>query len=175
MSDDRDTTILPPEATLWSVVSTHPHREQFALENLERQGFQSYCPVVRKQVRHARRTSQVLRPLFPGYLFVQLAATGWRPIPSTYGVRSLLKVGDRPALIDPAFVTGLRSREVDGVIRRPETEFTVGQQVQFAGGSFDGLIATIIEMDEKDRLVVLLDLLKRPVKVKVDSTRVIAA
>jgi len=51
----------------------------------------------------------------------------------------------------------------------------LGQQVQIAGGPFDGIVATIIEMDEKDRLVVLLQLMNRPIKVKVNSGAVMPA
>jgi transcription antitermination factor NusG len=39
----------------------------------------------------------------------------------------------------------------------------------------NGLVATIIEMNEKDRLVVLLDLLNRPVRVTLDVSAVTAA
>ena len=50
--------------------------------------------------------------------------------------------------------------------------YRVGQQIRLAGGAFDGLVATIIEMHERDRLTVLMDLLNRPVKVKVEETQV---
>ena len=79
----------------WAVVNTQPHRETIALENLERQDFRAYCPVIRKRVRHARRSLDLLRPLFPGYLFAQVTLDRWRPILSTYGVRSLVRCGVR--------------------------------------------------------------------------------
>jgi transcriptional antiterminator RfaH len=66
------------------------------------------------------------------------------------------------------------AREVDGVILKPEKAYTVGQQVKVNGGPFDGVVATIIAMDEKDRLVVLMDLLNQSVKVKVSATGVTA-
>src|SRR5262245_51643983 len=55
-------TSAPP---LWVVVNTHPHREPFAIDNLTRQGFKSYCPMVKKRRSHARRSMEVARPLFP--------------------------------------------------------------------------------------------------------------
>ena len=166
---------VPPSA--WIVVNTQPHREQIALENLARQAFQAYCPMMRTRVRHARRTQEVLRPLFPGYLFVRVNADlqRWRPILSTYGVRKLVCCGDRPRFLDEGFVEGLQSREIDGAIVRPASPYEPGQRVKMAGGAFDGLIATILEMDEKDRLVVFMDLLNRPTKVRVDAHCVIPA
>jgi transcriptional antiterminator RfaH len=153
----------------WIVVNTQPHREHIALENLGRQAFHTYCPMLRKRVRHARRTQDVLRPLFPGYLFV-LADPNlkrWRPILATYGVRNLVRCGDRPGLLDPEFVDCLKASEVDGAVVRPAWSYEAGQVVKMAGGAFDGLIATILERDGKDRLIVLMDLLNRPTKVKV--------
>ena len=173
----REHNDLPAPPSAWIVVNSQPHREHIALENLARQEFHAYCPLMRKRVRHARRTQEVLRPLFPGYLFVRVNPDlqRWRPILSTYGVRTLVCCGERPSFLDDGFVEGLKAREVDGAIVRPASPYAPGQQVKLAGGAFDGLIATIIDMDEKDRLVVLMDLLNRPTKVKVDAQGVTPA
>lgn len=158
----------------WFVVNSHPHREHIVLENLKRQEFAAYCPMVRRRRSHARRVTEVLRPLFPGYLFVRHHGNGrhWRPILSTYGVRALVRCGEQLSFIDHEFVESLIRREVDGAITRPASPYQVGQQVKLTHHAFDGLVATIIEMDEKDRLTVLLDLLRRPVKIKVNTESV---
>ena len=158
----------------WAVVNTHPHREHIALQHLERQDYFAYCPLVRRRRSHARRVSDVLRPMFPGYVFVKLSENMqiWRPLGSTIGVRSVVRCGDKMSLLDDAFVKSLKAREIDGAICRPETPYQVGQQVKMSGGAFDGLVATIIDMHERDRLTVLMDLLNRPVKVKVEETQV---
>jgi transcriptional antiterminator RfaH len=162
------------EPATWAVVNSHPHKERIALENLERQEFQTYCPLVRRRRSHARRVSDVLRPLFPGYLFVRVnpEVQRWRSVLSTSGVRAVVRCGDRLSLIEDSFVRSLRAREADGVITRPPSPYQIGQQVRMAGGVFDGLVATIIEMDDRDRLTVLMDLLSRPVKVKVDERQI---
>ena len=123
--------------------------------------------MVLKRVRHARRAQDVLRPLFPGYVFVAVDPDlhRWRPILSTFGVRTLMRSG-RPSLLSDALHQGIKAREMDGAIVRPDTPYKLGQQVRVSGGAFDGLVATIIAMDEKDRLVVLMELLNRPVKVR---------
>lgn len=171
---DLSTTAAPQAPVRWIAVNTHPHREHFAIENLERQDFVAYCPLIRKRIRHARRVHDAQRPLFPGYVFVEITngLDRWRPITSTYGVRSIVMCGERLSFIDAGFVASLMAREVDGVIVRPTKRFCVGQSVRMAGGAFDGLVAEIIEMDERDRLVVLLDLLNRPVRVRLEATGV---
>ena len=59
--------------------------------------------------------------------------------------------------------------EHDGVIVHPDRPYEVGQQVRMAGGAFDGLVATVIGMREKDRLTVLLQLLSRTVRVELGT------
>jgi transcriptional antiterminator RfaH len=154
----------------WVALATHPHKEQVALENLERQGFSVYCPKIRKVVRHARQSQEVLRPLFPGYVFASFgnATSRWRSMASTYGVRRVIAFGDRPCLLGDDFISGLKSREVDGALIKPAVPYRLGQKVCLTSGAFEGLVATIIEMNEKQRLVVLLDLLNQSVRVRTD-------
>lgn len=110
--------------------------------------------------------------MFPGYVFVKVGLQRWRPLGSTIGVRSVVRCGEEPGLIDDGFVQSLKAREIDGVISKPEAPFQVGQQVKLAGGAFDGLVATIIDMHERDRLTVLMELLNRPVKVRIEETQI---
>lgn len=169
-----DYSEFQPVPADWAVLNTHPHKEPLALDNLLRQSFSPYCPMVRKRVKHGRRYTDVLRPMFPGYVFVQLAPERqmWRPLLSTYGVRRMIRFGERPALLADGFVQALRAREIEGAISRPAERVQVGDRVVLAGGAFDGLVATILSMDEKSRLVVLLDMLNRPVKVKVEARHI---
>jgi transcriptional antiterminator RfaH len=164
----------PAQLAKWAVANTHPYKESLAIENLQRQNFTTYCPLARKRIKHARREQDVLRPLFPSYIFVRVDTTAhrWRSILSTFGVRSLISCGERLSFLHDGFIASLQAREVDGAIVRPESPYTVGQQVKVSGGAFDGLVATIIEMSEKDRLVVLMDLLNRPVRVNLETNRV---
>ena len=99
----------------WAAVNTQPHREALAIEHLQRQNFECYCPMVRKSVRHARKQHEVLRPLFPGYLFVAIDPDihRWRPILSTIGVRTLVRCGERLAMLGAEFIDALKARELD--------------------------------------------------------------
>ncbi len=167
MSDRR----LPCAPSVWAVVNTQPSREALALQHLRRQDFEAYCPMISKRLKLAHRYTEVARPLFPSYLFVRLATdrNQWRPVLSTIGVRALIRFGDQLGLVDDGFVDALKQRERDGLIARPAKPFEVGQQVRMSSGPFDGLIATIVSIGEKDRLVVLMELLSRKVQVKVGT------
>ena len=56
----------------WYAVQTQPNRENVAVANLERQGFDVWMPLCERIIRHARQARRVRRPLFPGYLFINL-------------------------------------------------------------------------------------------------------
>lgn len=172
----------PHVPTPWIVVNSQPNREQVAIHNLARQDYVTYCPMIMRRIRHAGSTRHLPRPLFPGYIFVNLDPEmgRWRSILSTIGVRSLVRFGDRPATLESTFVQALHEREQDGVIVRPEIvrpeePYRVGQKVRMNGGPFDGTIATILAVGEKQRLLVLLDILRHGVKADVHADKIMPA
>jgi transcriptional antiterminator RfaH len=154
----------------WIVLTTKPCCESLASENLGRQGYIFYYPMTMRRIRHARKTYDAPRPLFPGYIFVELGASNrWRPILGTYGVRSIVRNGEVPAVLPAEFVEGLKSREIDGAIRKPENPFQPGQAVAIRSGPLDGLVGQILELRENDRVLLLLDLLNQQAKVHVGA------
>lgn len=162
----------------WFLVQTHPHGERKAVEHLARQEFETYLPRYLKRRRHARRTETVAMPLFPRYLFVSvdMMTQRWLSIRSTIGVSSLVCWGDTPAQVPDAIVHGLRSREVAGMValdQRPR--FASGERVRIIDGVFANCLGLFEGISDQARVAVLLDLLGRKVRVKVDDLSVTAA
>lgn len=162
------------DARSWVAVNTHAHREHIAVENLRRQSFVTYCPLIARKVRRGRRLDNVLRPLFPGYLFVEVQPDRqrWRPILSTIGVRALVRIADRPGVVPSALIEALKKREIDGAISIAASDLSCGQSVRISHGAMAGLVGTIVELGEKQRIVLLMQLLNQEVRVQVDRTLV---
>lgn len=158
---------------MWVAASTHPNKEGLAADNLRRQGYRVYCPLVEKARRHARKTEIVRRPMFPGYVFICLdeAAQGCRAIRSTVGVRHLVAFGEAPARLPDTFVAALQAREIDGAIPAPALEHVLpaGSTVLVKNGIFRDLVATVLACRAQDRVVVLLDMLRRTVKAELPA------
>ena len=154
--------------TGWIVVHTHAHAETKAEHHLERQGYEVYLPRYTKTRRHARRLETVIRPLFPGYLFVHFVAdaTSWRPILSTIGVRHLIRAGDRPVLAPDWVVDGLRGREDGDGLVEVHSSFLKGERVRIATGPLYDRLGVFECASDNDRVIVLLDLLGRQVRVR---------
>jgi transcriptional antiterminator RfaH len=163
----------------WLVASTHPHKEKLAMDNLARQGFRTYCPRIRRRIRHARRLQEVLRPLFPGYVFIRFDPKWgqWRSITSTLGIRSLIRFGELPGTVPDQFVTGLCATEEDGAVSLPPARerYQPGEKVRMREGPFDGLIATVLMANDNDRLVVLMEFLQQSVRVRLGLDEVVPA
>jgi transcriptional antiterminator RfaH len=146
----------------WFVVATKPNREKTAEANLQRQGFEAFLPLIEKNRSHARRVDKVLRPFFPGYLFVRFNSniTPWRSINSTIGVRHILINNGKPHPVVKNFVEILLSRlNVRGAIEERERPLTVGSKVEIATGAMQGQIATILSANERGRVKILLSIM----------------
>ena len=158
----------------WYAVYTKSRHEKRIKEQLDGRLIESFLPLYQAIHRWKDRRVRISLPVFPGYLFVKINPdlTRWRPMLSTFGVRSVVRCGEEVSLLDDAFVQAIRARETDGVISRPASPYQIGQEVRVSGGTFDGLVATIIGMHERDRLTVLMQLLSRMVKVRLDERQV---
>lgn len=150
------------------MVHTDASAEEKAWRNLRQQQFEAYLPRYRKRRRHARRVEEVIRPLFPRYLFVRLNdEQPWRPINGTLGVRYIVCRGDRPARLPDDIVNEIKAREdEDGLVRLEPSRFARGAKVRLLAGPFADHVGLFEEMLDQDRVILLLDLLGRPVRVR---------
>ena len=147
--------------TNWYVAATKPNGESIAAFNLEQQNFTTYVPRITVRQSHARRIEMVLRPLFPGYIFVHLdpAVARWRAINGTIGVRYILENDGRPQRIRPGFIDALKEREIEGLVTLPGAGYVPGQIVEVLDGPFTNHIGKILSADKAGRLRLLLELL----------------
>lgn len=160
----------------WYVVQTQTHKEARAAYNLDRQGYQVYFPRYLKTRRHARRVDQISAPLFPRYLFVGLdeETDQWRPIHSTVGVSQLVTSGETPTPVPNEIIDDIRRREDEsGFIKLyQEGRFHRGDPVQVMDGAFRDCAGIFQCEDDKERVFILLDLLGRKVRVRLDAEAV---
>ena len=154
----------------WHLVQTKFRNEQRALGNLKDQGFECWLPRLRAERVVARRLTVVEEPLFPRYLFIQLAdGVNWSPIRSTPGVVSLVRFGGVPARVPAEVVGALQAEEVIRMQCQPaRLRFEAGQPVRILEGPFSGVLAVFDMNDGDARAHVLIELLSRPARLTVD-------
>jgi transcriptional antiterminator RfaH len=154
-----------------------PHRETASQVNLDRQGFRNFAPKVRRTVRHARTLRNILAPLFPGYVFVvlDLSIHRWRTVNSTIGVASLIMGGEQPMPVPMGIVEALvTATEASGIIRL-DRDLRIGEKVRILSGPFADALGSLVHLDEKGRVRVLLEVMGGQVPVQLERSRVARA
>lgn len=154
----------------WYVAHTRPQAEARAREHLVHQGFEAWLPEYLRKRRHARRTDEVRRPLFPRYLFVRLDldAQRWRAVLGTVGVQHLVG-GDPPTPIADQVIAALKARvDEEGLVPvSPALSLQAGDAVRIAEGPLADLEGVFLDIDERDRIAILLKLMGRTMRVQV--------
>jgi transcriptional antiterminator RfaH len=155
----------------WYLIYTKPRQEKAALQNLEQQGYQCYLPILPKEKLRQGAVALTDEPLFPRYLFINLAqdfmAKSWSPIRSTKGVSRLVRFGAEPAKIDDALVDLLKAHEASA-LGKPERLYKVGERVQLTKGPFAGIEGIYQMADGDRRVMVLIELMSKKVAVPVE-------
>ncbi|WP_018294631.1 transcriptional activator RfaH [Mariprofundus ferrooxydans] len=164
----------------WFAIRVKPRQESLAAANLERQGFEVYLPMINTRISHAGKVSWQPRPFFAGYLFVHLSIDEqrWTTIRSTVGVLAPVAFGTfYPPLSDQVIALLQARHDENGLITissTPESPFRAGEKVRMLDGAMKGLEGVFIEMRGQDRALILLDWMKKSMRV-VANTAVLAS
>ncbi len=157
----------------WYAVRTKPRKEELARVNYLNQGIEVYLPLMRCQVRHARRVKKVARPVFPGYLFVQVdpEICDWVAVASTRGAVGPVSFGGCFPPVPDWVVESLRSREdAHGLVIPAELykdRLQSGQKVEVTLKGHGSIQGVFCGFKGSDNVEVLLDILKRQVRASV--------
>jgi transcriptional antiterminator RfaH len=159
----------------WYLVYAKPRQEPVAQENLVRQGFEIYLPLIRQPRKRSGKRVTIIAPMFPRYLFIHLDShnDNWGPIRSTLGVASLVRFGQTPAQVPDDLITAIRSREDEhGIHVMPADEYKPGGRVRITEGSFMGYEGIFLAKTGHDRVLILLDILGRHTRASVDAAAI---
>ena len=155
----------------WYLVQSRPMQAARAAENLARQGYSVFYPMIQEQrVRRGRRVS-VESALFPNYLFIRLRrwVDNWYPLRSTRGVLRLVSFGDEPLPVPEAIVDGIRERlesRVAHALLEP------GEAVDIVEGPFLGVDAIFQAHKDEDRVLLLIEMINRQARVSLPISAV---
>lgn len=155
----------------WYLVHTKPRQETCALDHLQRQGYLCYLPTFPSERLRQGALAVSNQPLFPRYLFIRLGqgltAPSWGPIRSTKGVSRLVSFGSEPAKVDDALVEHLRAQEWQASQAGPLRLFQPGERVRLTEAPFAGIEGIYHMADGERRVMVLIEMLTKPVAVSV--------
>lgn len=162
IAPDRTDRARAPSRTSWYLVKLKQGAPDRARTNLERQGIEVFGPERLRTERRRGKLETRSRPLFPGYLFIRSrgSALNWQSVNGTYGVaRVVCMEPGRPSVVPDAVIAALR----EGAAGTP----ACGDRVRVVVGPFADLVARVEATAERDRILVLLDIMGRRVRARV--------
>jgi len=159
----------------WYLIYSKPKGEKIAQSHLERQKYVTYLPCVLNKIRRHGQIKELIDPMFPRYLFINLndQTDDWGPIRSTKGVSKLVRFGVSPAKVPDKFIKYLKDSENNnGYHELPEKPIKIGDQVSILEGPFEGYSATLFSRNSKDRVVLLLKISENYIKVHLKHSNI---
>ena len=151
------------------------HKCHFIAErNLKAQGYHTFLPIEERVLYRYGKKIATKTPLFPGYLFVEfsLALDNWSGIRSTFGVSKLISQNDKPQIIPQSIMHGLISRCDENGMLLPPKNMNKGDKIVVRNSAFSKFISTIDQIDSKNRIWVLVNILGRQSRVQVRSEQI---
>jgi transcription antitermination factor NusG len=160
------------ETRSWYAVWTRSHCEEQVTDELIARGFDTFLPTAQAWVQHRGRRRRLVRPLFPGYLFVHHAMdpASHADLLRARGVVRLLGQGHQPIPIADEEVTAVRRLALSGLPVSRRGLFAHGNRVRVVAGPLAGLEGRFQRSrGHKGLFVIAVTLLHRSVAVEVDA------
>ncbi len=152
----------------WYVAHTRPRREKKLAEYCQREGFLVTLPCYRSAHKYRGKTVTFQKPLFPGYVFLQLLTQQRQKVFQSDYVANLLDVPDQETF----------KRQLGDILQALETDLEVflaphisaGSRVRIKSGPLRGLEGWVQERAGVTLVLLRLDFISQAAAVKIEAT-----
>lgn len=152
----------------WVAIHVRPRREECAALLLREKGYEEFLPLYQLNASHSRTRAQIVRPIFPGYLFCRFNSRIKAPILTTPGVIRILGADKNPTPVSEGEVDAVRAIVLSGSVCEPVPLLQVGDSVKIHSGPLRGLVGILTHVGQKNRLAVSVSILQRSIAVELD-------
>ena len=167
-----------PSQKNWYLLSSKPHKDAQAEDQLGNQGYEVYRPLAQRLRTRRGKMIKLTESLFPRYMFIQLdkVEDNWAPIRSTYGVNQIIRFGNEPTPVPDELINTLKRHEASlGEKAIDLDKFHTGDQVMLTDGPFKGLSGAFLSYDGEQRAMILLEIMNSQTKLTVCPAKLSAA
>jgi transcriptional antiterminator RfaH len=161
----------------WYAIYTKPCREAVAAMNIGRLGLEVLLPQIKQEKVVWGVTRVVTKPMFPGYLFARFCpATYLHLIQYARGVKQVVSSGRQLLPVTEEIISAIRSRiDQEGYVRLDEP-LNQGDKVVVQEGPLRGLRGLFErELDDRQRVVILLEAIEYQARVLIEKRYLKAA
>jgi transcription antitermination factor NusG len=154
---------------MWFAVSTRSRQEKVSANMLQSLGVRVFLPTVTEIHRWSDRKKAVTVPLFPSYLFVQIAVSRQSQLRILNVPGCVNFVGNQtgPLAIPEHEIEDIRSLLTNREDCSPYPFLNVGERVRVFGGALDGVEGTLVGKGPDSKLVISIALIQRAMAVSV--------
>jgi transcription antitermination factor NusG len=153
---------------LWFVAHARPRCEKKLLQFCQREGLSATLPCYRTAHKYRGKTVVFQKPLFPGYVFLQIAAGQRGKVYHSDHLANLLEVADQELFIRQ-LEDVLRALETDCEIRLAPT-IGAGTRVKIKNGPLSGMEGWVEQRYGMSTVLLRLDFIGQAAAVKLDAT-----
>ena len=161
----------------WYLLQHKPNKQNIALENLKRQGFETFYPLLENTKRTNARFKKSFSPLFPGYIFVffNIEDSSWIRIKYTFGVSRIVSFNSVPSKVPLDIILALKQKYESSYKLLSAKNIKTGINTQILKGPLSGFVGKIEEYDANCRIKILLEFMgnQKSVSINVDQTDII--
>ena len=158
----------------WYLLQTKPNAHVMACENLSRQGFAVFLPLITKTTKKNGKFVDIKIPLFAGYLFMgtSINAVSWKSVNGTRGVSKAVTLDGIYRPVSTNIIEALQSRcDECGVLRRMN-DIVVSDRIKIERGPFAEFVCTVDQIKDDQRVWVLINILQQQTRVEVSMNEI---
>lgn len=154
----------------WYAVQTRYRFERKVTAQIQRQGFETFLPLIRQIHRWSDRDKAVDTILFPGYMFARLHSrpASIQQVLKTAGVVGLVAFSGAAAPVPAKQIEDLRKLLTQNIPCALHAFLKAGQKVRIRGGCLDGLEGILEEARQKS-LVISVDSIQRAIAITIEG------
>lgn len=164
-----ETRVLPKQC--WYAVYTRSRHEKSVAEQCLHRGLVVFLPLYSVQHRWKQRHAELLLPLFPSYLFVQMTLRDRVRVLGVPGVASIVSFNGVPAAVPESQINLLQKVTTLGRVE-PHVYLQSGRRVRVTTGPLVGLEGIVVALKSKVQVVVSFDWMCRSIAVSLDAADV---
>ena len=160
---------------IWVLVYTKAKEEKRANENLQKQGFKTFLPLIAPSNKNSEFNAPV--PIFPRYLFVQInfESDNWTAINSSYGVSRIVMFSENFTSIPNNIIKLIKDKLNESGVYKEDVsivDYQKGDPVFIKEGRFVGIDAIFLSKKSKDRVRLLLKFLNTSVVAEITESNI---
>ena len=153
----------------WYAAYTRPNHEKKVAEQLDLRNIEQLLPLYSSMRQWKDRRVRLMRPLFPGYVFLRISLQKRLQVLEVPGIASLVGFGSRPVCMSEEDIRFLRCCMMHEGNVEPYPDPAVGSRVRVKGGPLTGLKGVVVRLKNRAGRVVSFDLIQRSVTVEADQ------